>query len=233
MSTPVGATTAARNGITAARVVLAGAVIGASILIGHSLAVVTSPMLHSKMLPWILTRGLGLASFICLTGLTVLGLWVRHPWRNSVPGIRPTSILRAHSGLAAATVALVVAHLIAVALDSYAHVGWLGALVPWESAYRTNAVALGTLSLWGMVLVGVTASLAGYIGGKRWLAVHRLAWVTFVLVWLHGVTAGSDTIRLRLVYGICGSLVAFVAVTRSWATKRAMVVGRPRIEVQV
>jgi DMSO/TMAO reductase YedYZ heme-binding membrane subunit len=163
---------------------------------------------------------LGLAALLSLAALTGLGLWLHHPWRESMKGVRPITWLRAHSALAATTVTLVVAHLTAIALDRYARVGWTGALVPWRSAYRPSPVALGTLALWLMILVGASAGLAGIIGGGRWLAVHRLAWLSFAAAWLHGVTAGSDTERLRLVYLLTGVFVAGLAATRSWAVRQ-------------
>ena len=171
------------------------------------------------MLPWILGRGLGLASLLSLCALTSLGLWLHHPWRVALGRIRPVLLLRTHSALAAATIMLIVGHLTALALDRYAGVGWLGALVPWQATYRPSPVALGTIALWIIVLVGASAGLAGTIGGS-WLAIHRVAWLSFAAAWLHGVTAGSDTESLRFVYFLTGGLVAFVAVTRKLARPR-------------
>jgi hypothetical protein len=193
------------------------AVLGGALVAGHFLAELSAPALHSKMLPWILSRGLGLAALLSLTGLTGLGLWLHHPWKASIRSLRPETWLRMHAALAATTVALVAAHLTALALDRYAHVGWVGALVPWHSTYRSTPVALGTLALWMMLLVGATAGLAGVVGGRHWLTVHRFAWLSFVAAWLHGITAGSDTSRLRLIYLLTGSFVLAIGVSRSWA----------------
>jgi hypothetical protein len=201
------------------RLVAVALLLGVALLAGHFLAELSAPALHSRMLPWILSRGLGLAALLSLAALTGLGLWLHHPWRASISGVRPISWLRAHSALAATTVMLVVAHLTAIALDRYAHVGWLGALVPWRSAYRPSPVALGTLALWMIILVGASAGLAGVIGGGRWLAIHRMAWLSFAAAWLHGVTAGSDTARLRLIYLATGIAVTSVAATRAWALR--------------
>ncbi len=193
-------------------VVLAGALVA-----GHFLAELSAPALHSKMLPWILSRGLGLAALLSLTALTGLGLWLHHPWKASIRTVRPETWLRMHAALAATTITLIAAHLTAIALDRYAHVGWVGALVPWHSAYRTTPVALGTSALWMMLLVGASAGLAGVVGGRHWLTIHRFAWLSFVAAWLHGVTAGSDTARLRLIYLLTGAFVLAIGVTRGWA----------------
>jgi len=194
-------------------------VLSCALIAGHFLAELSAPALHSKMLPWILSRGLGLAALVSLTALTGLGLWLHHPWKASMRAVRPVTWLRMHATLAAATVTLIAAHLTAIALDHYAHVGWVGAFVPWHSAYRPTGVALGTLALYMMLLVGATAGLAGVVGGRHWLSVHRLAWLSFVAAWLHGITAGSDSTRLRLVYLLTGVFVVAIAGTRSWARR--------------
>ncbi len=203
--------TSAHRSLPSGRAIaLGGAVISTSLVVGHVLATATAPVLHSKMLPWILGRGLGLASFISLTALTAFGLWLRHPWKPLVSRPNPRTALMIHASLAAATVSLVVGHLTALALDRFAGVGWVGALVPFASQFRPTPVALGTFALFGMFLVGGTASMAGRFLGRRWLPIHQASWLIFAMAWFHGVTAGSDTMALRAVYGIAGGLLLLI-----------------------
>lgn len=195
--------------------VAAGALLAASaVLLASSLA----PSLHSRYLPWITGRSLGIASYVCLWALVGLGLAMRHPWRARVRFAHPESLLRAHAMLGTATVTLVVAHVAFLASDPYAGVGWIGAVVPGMSHYRTGAVALGVLSLFLLILIAATARFAGRRGTRHWLAFHRLAAVLFVLVWLHGVLAGTDTAALRLVYLVTGAVLLLLAGTRALAT---------------
>jgi DMSO/TMAO reductase YedYZ heme-binding membrane subunit len=147
---------------------------------------------------------------------------LRHPWRLRQPRSSPTTHLRAHAALAAATGVLVAGHIAALSLDRYAGVGWTGAFVPGQSTYRTAAVAIGTVALYAGVLVGGTAALAGRLFRRAWLPIHRLAAVTFILVWGHAVLAGSDTPSLRAVYGATGALVLGLALSRRLARPRAV-----------
>ncbi len=198
----------------------AGAAAG-SVLAAHFLTESASPVLHDRMLPWILGRGLGVAAYVSLAALVALGLWFRHPWRRGTRAhVKAAVLLRVHAALAAATVALVAGHVTALALDAYAHVGWSGTLVPGSSHYRPLAVAFGTVGLYVGVLIGASAALAGRFVGRRWLAVHRLAAATFVVLWLHGVEAGSDVATLRWLYVASGVLVTVLAVSRA-AARRA------------
>lgn len=195
-----------------------GAVVLGALVAGSEIGSRTRGLAHSHLLPWILGRGLGAAGYLTLTALVCSGLWLHHPWRRDSRWVNPASQLRVHASLAAATAVLVAGHVVALALDRYAHVGWSGALVPGRSGYRPLGVAMGTAALYVGLLVGATAALAGRLGvGRHWLAVHRIAAVTFVMVWVHGVTAGSDSAFLRPVYVGTGVLVAALLSTRWYA----------------
>lgn len=173
------------------------------------------------MLPWILGRALGLSAYLGLAALVVTGMWFRHPWRGESRRLRPAVQLRVHAALATATTVLVAGHVASLALDRYAGVGWSGAAVPGWSHYRPVAVGIGTVAVYLGGLVGATAALAGRpLIGRHWRPVHRLAAMTFVFVWCHGVTAGSDTRTLRGIYVGTGVLVATTAVTGWWARHR-------------
>jgi sulfoxide reductase heme-binding subunit YedZ len=185
-----------------------------SILIGQLVESGTRPLVHDRMLPWILTRGLGLASYAALTALVLTGIWLRHPWRTRFPSPHPEALLRVHVTLAAAMVTLLAGHLTATALDHYAGVGWVGIFVPWASTYRPTAVTLGTISLYLVVLVVGTAALAGSLGRRIWLPIHSLAVLVFCSTLAHALLAGSDAHRLRWFYAATGAVVALAQVSR-------------------
>jgi methionine sulfoxide reductase heme-binding subunit len=179
-----------------------------------------------RMLPWVVGRGLGIAGYLALTALTCIGLWLRHPWRRRHAGVRPASLIRVHAVLAALTGVLIVGHIVALVLDNYAGVGVAGATVPGQSGYRPFAVALGTLSIYLGLVVGGTAALAGRLFGRSWRAIHYLSFAVFGLSWLHGLLAGSDSPRLRLMYVATGALVLGTGVT-SRVVPRVVVRRRP------
>jgi hypothetical protein len=193
---------------------VAALVAAVAIAVGYATAAATGASLTLRMLPWIAGRGLGLAAYAALVVLTMTGLWLRHPARSRLTRPSPSTLLWVHASSAAATLALVVGHVVALALDSYAGVGWRGTFVPGESAYRPLAVGLGTVGLYVGLLTGGAVVLAGRIVGRHWLRLHRLASVAFVLIWCHGVLAGSDTPRLRALYLVSGVVVAGLAVSR-------------------
>ena len=183
-----------------------------------ALAAAVAPTLHSRYLPWITGRSLGIAAYLCLAGLVALGLVLRHPWRQRLR-LHPESLLRAHALLGTATLALVLAHVVALASDRYAGVGWLGAVLPGLSRYRTGAVALGVVAFALLLAVAGTARLAGRLGARHWRWFHHLAGVVLVLVWFHGVLAGTDTAALRGLYVGSAAVLVALAATRALAGK--------------
>jgi len=192
--------------------------LGVSLGLGFAIATRSGSLIHNRMLPWILGRSLGVAAYLTLAALVALGIWLRHPWRTRLWSPPTESLLRAHVMLAACTIGLLGGHLTSIALDKYAGVGWRGAFVPWDARYRPTGVALGTLALYGIVLVAGTASLAGFVGRKVWFPIHTVSAVVLSLCLVHGVLAGSDSHALRWMYVGTGAAVVLLQISR-WAAR--------------
>lgn len=163
---------------------------------------------------WVLGRAGGVASYLLLVALVSTGLVLAHPWARHLRRPAPRTRLTLHAALAAFTLTFTVLHVVALAMDPWADVGWLGALLPMASGYRPVAVTLGVIAVWSGLAAGVTAALAGRVGARVWWPVHKVAAVTLVLVWGHSVLAGSDAADLRFLYLGTGAGVVALAVTR-------------------
>jgi hypothetical protein len=211
-----------RRALTDAAVVLAIGVVAGCLVASRA-----APVLQSRMLLWVLGRGLGLAGYLCVTVAMVLGLWSRHPWRRRLGRLNPTVVLRLHMTLVAAAGVLIIGHVVAIALDRYAHVGWTGALVPGRSRYRPVGVAAGTVGLYAAVLIAATARFAGWIASRSWLRIHRTSGACFFVLWVHGVLAGSDLSALRGLYVVSGLVVVGLAVSRRLAPDPLDAVSEP------
>src|ERR1019366_10119791 len=89
---------------------------------GFGFARLFAPTLHSRYFPWLTGRALGIAGYIALSALVILGVWMRHPWRLRRPLVHSETRLRVHATLATATITLVAGHLVSFASDKYAGV---------------------------------------------------------------------------------------------------------------
>lgn len=193
---------------------VAFSVVGGSALLGYLVVQFARPIVRDRYFPWIVGRACGLGAYVALTALVVLGMWLRHPWRARFTRPHIESQLRAHAALGMGCVALVGAHVISLALDKYAGVGWIGIVVPGGATYRPTAVALGVLSLYLLLAISITARVGGRVVGRQWLPVHRVALPVWAMVWLHGVLSGTDAPALRLLYVVTGGCVILTVITR-------------------
>jgi sulfoxide reductase heme-binding subunit YedZ len=170
---------------------------------------------YVRNLPWIVARAGGLAALVLLALLVATGILMSHPTNRAV-WKQTKHLMVWHRYLVTFAAALLVVHVAAIVLDTYAHVSLVGALVPGQAGYRTAAVGLGTLSLYAMALAALTAGWAQRLPPRLWLHIHRGAVVVFALAWAHGMLAGSDSVALKPLYLGLAALVGAAAVTRYW-----------------
>jgi predicted ferric reductase len=172
---------------------------------------------------WFTARGAGLSALVLLSLSTCLGALVSRSAltaRTSNPRSRylVQYLHRACAGLGLAVLAL---HIGTILADSYADVGWRGALIPFTSGYRPTWVALGSLAAYTFFAVAVLGLARGRMAGspraaRMWRGLHGLAYVGWASAMLHGFNSGTDSSVgwVRLLYVVC-----FVAVLGSIATR--------------
>ncbi len=168
----------------------------------------------NRMAPWIIGRAAGVCSYLLLVLVVLTGLVLSHPWRARVRRPSTATRIRIHITLTAFTLAFTVLHVIVLATDSYAGVGWVGAFLPMHAQYRPVATTLGVIGLWSGLVAGGTALLAGRLPRRLWWPIHKVAAVSLLLVWMHGVYGGGDTPALLWLYVGTGAAVVAVALSR-------------------
>ena len=183
---------------------LAGALLGAAWTLASS----------ADMAMWVTARASGVAAYVLLTLSVLAGLVLSSPARARLRWPTAPQRIRLHVSLTVFTLLFIALHVVVLALDPWAKVGWVGALLPWGSEYRPLPVALGVLSMWVFLLVALSASLSGRVTGRLWLVLHRFAGVAWLLAWVHGVLAGSDTASLLALYAGSGIAVLVTAPSR-------------------
>ncbi|HVA74956.1 MAG TPA: ferric reductase-like transmembrane domain-containing protein [Acidimicrobiales bacterium] len=189
------------------------AFVGLCTAAGYALGSGVGPTTSNRMFPWIVARATGIGAFVALTAIVLVGLLFRRPVRALVTVQRET-LLRFHVVLGPGLVSLLAAHVGSLLADRYAGVGWKALVVPDGATYRPGAVTFGLIAMYLVMIVAVSAYLAGRRPIRsRWAVLHRLAYPAFVLAWVHGVLAGSDTASLRWLYILSGILVGAATVS--------------------
>jgi DMSO/TMAO reductase YedYZ heme-binding membrane subunit len=176
----------------------------------------------AELRPWVAARALGVTAYLLLFVDVALGLILSHP-RNTAEWRKTKQVLPWHEMFTVFIGAFLALHAVLLAIDPFANVGVIGALVPGLSPFRPVAVAMGTVALYALIFTAVTAKWTRLLPSGWWLKVHRFAAVTFLLAWAHAVLAGTDGGALTPLYLATG-LPILAGVGHRWWTARS----RPR-----
>ena len=139
---------------------------------------------------WMLARVAGLSAYASLAIALLTGIALRSAvldWLGSNRALRSV-----HEYTTVLWVPLAGLHLVSLLLDATARVGWLDLVIPFHSSYGTLGIGLGVLSVDVLAVVTVAALMKRRLAGGAWVWFHRLAYVAFVLIFLHAVLTGTD-----------------------------------------
>ena len=140
---------------------------------------------------WYATRATGVTALVLLTATVVLG--VTGIARFATPRWPRVITAQLHRNLSLLSVAFVAAHVLTTVFDTYAPVGWISAVVPFASPYRTFWLGLGTVSSDLLLAVVVTSLLRARLGYRTWRAVHWLGYACWPVALWHGLGTGTDS----------------------------------------
>ncbi|MGX7681912.1 hypothetical protein ACSMXN_23765 [Jatrophihabitans sp. DSM 45814] len=151
------------------------------------------------MLIWYLARGAGIAAFAALSVATAAGAFTARRTGNSIQALDRRVILQyVHRAAALAGLTLLAAHVGLLLADSFAHVGWVGALVPFASGYRPWQVTLGLAACYLLVTVAVTGIVRSRFARseravRAWRRIHTCSYLAWASAALHFLVTGTDS----------------------------------------
>jgi predicted ferric reductase len=130
-----------------------------------------------------------------------------------------------HRNVSLLALAFLLLHILTSALDSFASISLLDAVVPFVGSYRPLWLGLGAVSFDLFLAVIITSMLRARIGFRAWRAVHWLAYASWPIALLHGYGTGSDakTAWLQLLTAFCGAVVLAALLTRVLAGRSGSV----------
>ncbi|HZP58523.1 MAG TPA: ferric reductase-like transmembrane domain-containing protein [Dehalococcoidia bacterium] len=163
---------------------------------------------------WFLTRAAGITAYLLLFASVALGISIRTRISDRVAHRSAVFDLHQTTTLLALAVALL--HVLTLLGDTFIGFGPLQLAVPFRSAYRPLQVAAGIFSMYLLAIIVGSFYARRFIGYRAWRALHYLTFGLFLLVLVHGVTAGSDTQAAwaRWMYALTGAAVVALVVRR-------------------
>jgi predicted ferric reductase len=139
---------------------------------------------------WYTTRGAGAVSLVLLSAVVVLGVLSSLRFETSSwPRFLTTGL---HRNISLTAVVFLALHIVTAVVDPFTHLGWLAAVVPFSSYYRTFWLGLGVIAFELLVAISITSLVRGFIGHYAWRAIHWLAYASWPVAVLHSLGTGTD-----------------------------------------
>lgn len=159
---------------------------------------------------WTITRVAGLLSYYLLFAGVMLGIVYGMP---NVKGKWKKRIYDWHARTQGAGILFAIAHAIILSIDTYSPFTWGQLLIPFSYPEHRIAYGLGSLSLYGLLLILLSTDFKSLLSRKTWLVLHMSAYPVFFLALIHGLISGTDTKNPLIYWSYIGTAAAIVLVT--------------------
>lgn len=156
---------------------------------------------------WYLTRSTGVVSLVLLTLTVVLGVVDVSRW--STPSWPRFVLDSLHRNVSMLVLVFLGLHIITAALDSFAPISLLEAVMPFIGSYRPFWLGLGAVAFDLLLAVAITSMLRERLGHRAWRITHWLAYACWPIALLHGLGTGSD---VKSVWSLALTALCVVAV---------------------
>jgi predicted ferric reductase len=169
---------------------------------------------QDEKLSWHLVRSSGMVAYLLLLASTIWGLFISSQFvKDWSPG--PVSVT-IHSSLSWLALLLGLAHGLLLLFDDYFTYTLADIFTPFAGPYRPQAVGLGTLAFWVIIVVSLSFPLKKRIGHRVWKRLHYASYAAFGLVSAHGLLAGTDgdLLGFRLLVGFGVMIVVLLLGVR-------------------
>lgn len=142
-----------------------------------------------EMFEWYMIRATGTVSYLLLYLSVVIGLYSQVQKKRKQ---KVTISLFLHEALSNWALILVLGHVGFLLIDSYLSFQWIEILTPFNTDYKPLPMAMGTISLYFLLMTVITSKARKKIGYQKWRKLHALNPILYILVTLHGLFIGTD-----------------------------------------
>ncbi len=201
-----------------ALVILFGVAIGT---IGGLLALQTFwPALYQSLASsqpkayWDLARTAGLVAYLLIWLSVAFGLVITNRFARVWPGGPVAFDLHQFTSLLG--LAFAVFHGFILLGDQYVGYTLAQILIPFTTKTEAFWVGLGQLAFYAMIPITFSFYFRKHIGTGTWRAIHYGSFITFALITVHGLLAGSDAMNpvVLSMYALTGASVLFLTLYR-------------------
>ncbi|OPH46816.1 hypothetical protein BC351_12815 [Paenibacillus ferrarius] len=162
---------------------------------------------------WSLIRLFGILAYLSLFIGMALGISYSFPYWK---GQRKAQLLRWHTSANYTGTCLALLHAVLLIIDAFMPFEWKEILIPFAASNSAGLNGIGTIAMYGLLLLILTTDLRHKLKRKLWLAFHFLSYPIFILALLHGLLIGTDSsnIWIKMMYLSTFLLLAGLTVAR-------------------
>jgi sulfoxide reductase heme-binding subunit YedZ len=163
---------------------------------------------------WYVARAGGMLSFVLLTASVVLGLLLSN--KASLKRWPRFALEDVHRFVGLLAGSFILIHVGALLVDGYTPFSLTNLLVPGTAPYRPVAVAAGVISAELLVALALANRYRKSLSYRFWRRTHYLNFGVWILAFLHGLFAGTDTgsAWALAMYLVAATLVAGLSAGR-------------------
>ncbi|WP_405153772.1 ferric reductase-like transmembrane domain-containing protein [Paenibacillus sp. FSL K6-0108] len=168
---------------------------------------------------WNIIRISGIAAYLLLFAGVFLGIAQGMPMAKGKP---KAVMFKWHTRTTWLAFGLGLVHALTLYIDHYSPFTWSELLIPFTASVHPIGSGLGTLSLYGLVIVLLSSDLRNKLGRKWWFMFHMLSYPVFIGLLFHGMVTGSDSshVLMRLMYVFTGLSIIGITVLRGLLRER-------------
>ncbi|KKP94404.1 MAG: Ferric reductase transmembrane domain-containing protein [Candidatus Moranbacteria bacterium GW2011_GWD2_36_12] len=150
------------------------------------------PVVTNDEVPWAwyVSRASGLVAFLLLYLSIFFGLVIRVPFVHKI--FSPLGSMQAHGWIALQALFFAFIHGVVLIFDKFINLSLWNIFVPFSSSYEPTLLALGTISLYLMIILIVTSYGRKYMSQKIWRAIHFSNIFLYVFTIVHALMLGTD-----------------------------------------
>jgi methionine sulfoxide reductase heme-binding subunit len=177
---------------------------------------------------WYAARAAGVVAYLLVSASVALGLLLAGKERlERWPRFAVEDVHRFAGVLAGTFIAM---HLFWLAVDSQAHLGVRGLVVPFTSSYRPLWTGLGVVAAELLLALAVTNHYRKRISYSLWRRLHYLNLAVWIAATAHGLGSGTDSGSsvFLLMYAFAAGILGVLALRR-FAPKPAVSPGTPTV----
>lgn len=159
---------------------------------------------------WLMIRTFGILSYLTLFLGMAIGITYSFP---QLQGRKKGQLLRWHTYANLTGTCFALLHTVLLIIDTFMPFDWAELLIPFTAKNNPILNGLGTLAMYGLLIVLFTTDIRHKLKRKLWLALHMLSYPIFVLSLLHGILLGTDSKRGWAALMYVGTAIILISLT--------------------